>query len=43
MAGYVSYKELSDIDAFIVPSILNDEQGIKGALRLALDALKQVR
>lgn len=39
MTGYVKYKESDDIDTFIVPSQLNDEQGIKGALRLALDAL----
>lgn len=38
--GYIQSKELDDIEHYIVPSSLNGEQGIKGALVLAKEALK---
>lgn len=36
--GYVLTKELADIDNYIVPASLNDDQGIMGAVKLAIDA-----
>lgn len=39
MNGYVKTKELEDLDSFIVPSQLHDEQGILGCLKLAERAL----
>lgn len=38
--GYIDIKELKDIDNYIVPASLNDDQGIMGALKLASMALK---
>jgi len=35
MAGYVRTKELEDLDSYIVPCSLNDNQGIMGCLQLA--------
>ncbi|NLC74819.1 MAG: ROK family protein, partial [Clostridiales bacterium] len=32
--GYIQTKELADIDNYIVPASLHDDQGIMGALRL---------
>lgn len=40
--GYISSRELDDIDNYIVPASLNDDQGIMGAIRLGLNALEQV-
>ena len=37
--GYVNTKQLADIDNYIVPPSLNDNQGILGCLKLALNAL----
>ncbi|MCR5771527.1 MAG: ROK family protein [Butyrivibrio sp.] len=37
--GYVITKELADIDNYIVPASLNDDQGIMGAVKLAIDAV----
>ncbi|MGN0243150.1 MAG: ROK family protein [Lachnospiraceae bacterium] len=34
--GYVKTKELEDIDSYIVPHSLNDNQGIMGCIKLAL-------
>lgn len=34
--GYIKTKELEDMDTYIVPCSLNDNQGIMGALKLAL-------
>ena len=34
--GYVKGRELDDIDNYVVPSALNDNQGILGALQLAV-------
>ncbi|MBR5980009.1 MAG: ROK family protein, partial [Oscillospiraceae bacterium] len=38
IGGYIKTGELSDIDGYIVPASLNDDQGIMGALKLAIDA-----
>ncbi len=38
--GYVKTKELDDIDNYIVLPSLNDNQGIMGALKLAMDELE---
>ncbi len=38
--GYVNTKELKDIDNYIVPASLNDNQGILGCITLAVTALK---
>lgn len=38
--GYVKTKELADIDNYIVPASLNDDQGIMGCLQLAVLACK---
>lgn len=39
LAGYIRTRELEDIDHYIVLPSLNDNQGIMGALKLALDEL----
>ena len=36
--GYLVTKELDDIDHYIIPAGLNDDQGIMGAIKLAMDA-----
>ena len=36
--GYLFTKELEDIDNYIIPAGLNDDQGIMGAIKLAMDA-----
>ena len=36
--GYLITKELEDIDNYIIPASLNDDQGIMGAIKLAIDA-----
>lgn len=38
LAGYVKSDEFDDIDNYIVPAGLNDDQGIMGAIKLAVDA-----
>lgn len=38
LAGYIQASPLEDMDGFIVPPSLNDDQGIMGAIRLALEA-----
>lgn len=35
--GYIETKELSDMDSYICPAGLNDDQGIMGAIKLAMD------
>lgn len=37
MNGYIKTRELEDLDSYIVLPSLNDNQGIMGALKLALD------
>ncbi len=37
--GYINTKELEDIDNYIVPASLNDDQGIMGCIKLGLDVL----
>ncbi len=39
VGGYINTKELQDIDNYIVPASLNDDQGIMGCIKLGLDAL----
>ncbi|MBO7335205.1 MAG: ROK family protein [Lachnospiraceae bacterium] len=39
--GYISTKQLEDIDSYIVPASLNDDQGIIGCLVLGADAAKK--
>ena len=41
LGGYIKTKELEDIDNYIVPASLNDDQGIMGAVKLAIDAAKE--
>jgi len=36
LAGYIHTKELDDIDNYIVPASLNDDQGIMGAVQLGV-------
>ncbi len=38
MAGYISTSELGNLEEYIVPASLNDDQGIMGAIKLAIDA-----
>lgn len=38
LGGYLKTKELDDMDSYIVLPALNDNQGILGALKLAIDA-----
>ena len=38
-AGYIQTKELENIEEYIVPASLNDNQGIMGAIKLAIDAM----
>ena len=37
--GYLNTKELKDMDSYIVPSSLHDDQGIMGCVELAKRAL----
>ena len=41
--GYVRTALLEDMDNYIVPASLNDDQGIMGCIKLAVDALKENR
>ncbi|MCR5626087.1 MAG: ROK family protein [Lachnospiraceae bacterium] len=36
--GYLKAKELEDMDSYITPASLHDDQGIMGALKLGIDA-----
>ena len=36
LAGYIHTKELEDIDNYVVPASLNDDQGIMGAVQLGV-------
>ena len=38
MAGYINTKTLENLDEYIVPASLHDDQGIMGAVKLAIDA-----
>ena len=42
-AGYINTKELEDLDNYIVPASLNDDQGIMGAIKLAIDELEYTK
>ena len=37
--GYLETEELKDMDHYIVPASLKDDQGIMGAIKLAMDSL----
>ncbi len=39
MNGYIVTDEIKDLDNYIVPASLNDDQGIMGAIKLAIDAI----
>ena len=39
LGGYLVGKALDDLEDYIVPVSLNDNQGVMGAVRLAMDAL----
>ena len=40
--GYVNTRQLADPVSYIVPPSLNDNQGVLGCIRLAMDALTQL-
>lgn len=40
--GYIKTKELDDMDNYIVPASLHDDQGIMGCIKLGLNALERV-
>lgn len=39
IGGYLNTRELADMDNYIVPASLHDDQGIMGCIKLGLDAL----
>ena len=39
LSGYIKTKELENIETYIVPASLNGDQGIMGAVKLAIDVL----
>lgn len=39
--GYISTRELEEIDSYIVPAGCRDDQGIMGCIRLAMDAAEK--
>ena len=39
--GYIITDEMNDLDNYIVPPSLNDDQGIMGAVKLAMDAAEE--
>ncbi len=41
IAGYINTPELKDMDNYIAPASLNDDQGIMGAIKLAVDSFMQ--
>lgn len=41
--GYIATKELKDMDSYICPAGLNDDQGIMGAVKLAMNAEQETR
>ncbi|SFC37090.1 ROK family protein [Butyrivibrio sp. YAB3001] len=40
MNGYIQTKNLKNLDEYIVPASLNDDQGIMGAIKLAMDSVQ---
>lgn len=38
LGGYIRGKGLDDLDEYIVPASLGDDQGVMGAVKLAMDA-----
>ena len=41
--GYLNTKELENMDKYIVPASLNDDQGIMGAVKLAIDVKGEIK
>jgi hypothetical protein len=41
MNGYLKTKELEDLDTYIVPASLNDDQGLMGGIKLAMMAAEE--
>ena len=41
IGSYLDTRELKDMDSYIVPASLHDDQGIMGCIKLGLDALEQ--
>ncbi len=41
IAGYLKTRELTDMEHYIVPASLHDDQGIMGAVKLAIDAAEE--
>ena len=39
--SYLKTKEMENLDTYIVPASLNDNQGILGCIKLGLNALKE--
>ena len=39
--GYIVTEEMNNLEHYIVPASLHDDQGILGALRLAINANKE--
>ena len=37
MSGYIIAPELENLEQYIVPASLNDDQGIMGAVKLAMN------
>ena len=43
LAGYIRTKEVEDVENYIVPASLNDNQGVMGCIGLALQAMQEKR
>ena len=41
LGGYLQGQAIDDLDSYIVPISLNDNQGVMGAVQLAIDALSE--
>jgi fructokinase len=39
--GYLNTRQLNDMEHYIVPASLHDDQGIMGCLKLAVDSLHE--
>lgn len=41
VGGYIKTREMEDLDHYIVPASLHDDQGIMGCIKLGLEALEE--
>lgn len=41
VGGYIKIREMEDLDHYIVPASLHDDQGIMGCIKLGLEALEE--